>query len=187
MKDQRTSGDERLLSLTSDHWVHRAASTTPPAGRPVQDASPGLMRLGRLVCALMVATVTGTAMAATPPSPQPMTLAQVTDAGAAGTGCSWSLSADRRAVQRTMRFAAAGERAVVRLRGETILLSPTPHARDLFPFTYADWRAGVVSVGIRQAGPSRRLGTEAFTSRATLRLVVRGSSTLLDGVMSCGS
>lgn len=187
MKAPGSSGVERMLSSPSDDKVHRTASTTPLFGRPVQDAPSGLVRLGGLVCALMVTTATGTVMAVAPPSLQPMTLAQVTDAGAAGTGCSWSLPSDRRAARRTMRFAAAGERAVVRLRGETIFLSPTPHARDLFPFTYADWRAGVVSVGIRQAGPSRRLGTEAFTSRATLTLAVRGSSTLIEGVMSCGS
>lgn len=124
----------------------------------------------------------GAAALAAPPSLQPMTLAQVMDAGAGGTGCSWSVVDDRR-----MRFAAAGDRAAIRLNGRIVVLSTTLSARDLFPFTFADWQAKGLTVGIRQLGAARRQSTEAMTAPASLTLTVQGVSKRLRGVMSCGS
>lgn len=182
MSDRRTWNVKRLLaSLTLS--TLGAAPSAPTTGRRKRETGASRVHHRRCLSASMIAVVaSGGAMAARPPSPQPMTLDQVMDAGAAGTGCSWSLPADHR-----MRFAAAHDRAAIRLNGKTIVLSPAPHARELFPFTFAEWRAAGVTVRIRQKGASRMLGTESHTSRATLRIVTRGATKLIDGVMSCGS
>jgi hypothetical protein len=113
---------------------------------------------------------------------QPMTFDQVFQAGAAGTGCSWSLPPDRR-----MRFAAAEDRAVVRLDGRMIILAPAPNAPELAPFTFKDWRGEGVTVRIQPMGVARRVGTEATTSRAMLAIAVRGKSRRTVGALSCGS
>ncbi len=86
-----------------------------------------------------------------------------------------------------MRFAASDDRAAIRIDGRIIALSPAPRARELFPFTFADWRGSGLTVRIRQVGAGRSQGTEAFTSRATLTVGVRGSVREMTGVMSCGS
>jgi hypothetical protein len=182
MKDRRTGKVKRLLvpMKLSKVWCASLAFST---GRRTERAGSSGANHRRWVPASMIALAASAAsMAARSPTLQPMTLAQVMDAGAAGTGCSWSLPADRR-----IRFAAAHDRAAIRLDGETVVLSPAPHARELFPFTFAEWRAGELTVGVRQLGPSRMLSTESHTSRATLRIVIRGATSLIPGVMSCGS
>jgi hypothetical protein len=113
---------------------------------------------------------------------QSMTSDQVFEAGAGGTGCSWSLPPDRR-----MRFAAADDRAVVRLEGRMIILAPEPNAPELAPFTFRNWQAEGVTVRIQPMGVGRRVGTEATTSRATLIIAVRGKSRRIVGALSCGS
>ena len=127
-------------------------------------------------------TLAAPSLAADPFAPEPMTLDQVVEAGAGGTGCSWSKTGDHR-----MRFAAADDRAVIRLAGRIVVLAPAPHARELFPFTFTDWQAKGLSARLTQIGPARRLGSEATNARATLTITVGGTSRRLAGTMSCGS
>ncbi len=136
----------------------------------------------RRTCTSMMIAASGAAMAAGPQPLQPMTLDQVMDAGAGGTGCSWSLPGDRR-----MRFAAAGDRAVIRLDGRPVILSPADHAPELFPFTFAEWRADGVSVRIMEVGKGRRLNTEALAQRAMLNIAIRGTTRRMEGRLYCGS
>ena len=128
-------------------------------------------------------TFGATAAMAVEPSPlQPITIEQAMEAGAAGTGCSWSPPGDRR-----MRFAAAGDRAVVRFKGRTIVLSPARRAHELFPFTFADWRAAEMIVAVRLVGTARTRSAEVITQRATLRVAIGGTTKVMDGIISCGS
>ncbi|WP_260596813.1 hypothetical protein [Sphingomonas endolithica] len=136
-----------------------------------------------LACSIVTCFVPAVSPAARGPLLlQPMTSDQVFEAGAAGTGCSWSLPPDR-----PMRFAAAEDRAVVRLDGRMIILAPRPNAPELFPFTFKDWHAEGVTVHIQPIGIARRVGTEATTSRATLTIAVQGKSQRIVGALSCGS
>jgi hypothetical protein len=129
-----------------------------------------------------IAAMSVPATAANVPELQPMTSVQVMAAGAAGTGCSWSLRGDRR-----MRFAAADDRAAIRIAGRIVALSPTPRARELFPFTFADWRAKDVIVRLKRTGSARWLGSEAWTAGATLTIVSGGTRRRIAGDLSCGS
>lgn len=123
------------------------------------------------------------ASASAPAMPlQPMTLAQVMRAGAAGTGCSWSPSGSRR-----MLFAAADDRAVIRIHGRLVALQPRSGAEGLFPSTFAAWQAKGVKLEIEQLGRSRRYGTEATSAKAVLALAVNAKSYQMIGVLSCGS
>ncbi len=86
-----------------------------------------------------------------------------------------------------MRFAAAGDRAAIRLGGTVVVLAPAPRSRELFPFTFADWRGEGVTIRVGQIGKARWLGTEDSTARATLTVVIRGVSQRMYGTLSCGS
>ncbi len=160
----------------------RADRSVDAAGRWLTQAGFDAARRLRRTCMSMMIAASGAAMAAGPQPLQPMTLDQVMDAGAGGTGCSWSLPGDRR-----MRFAAAGDRAGIRLDGRTLILSPASHSPELFPFTFAEWRAKGVSVRIVEVGKARRLNTEALTQRAMLNMVMRGTTRRMEGRLSCGS
>jgi len=152
------------------------------AGRWLTRARFDAVRRLRRTCASMMIAASGPAMAAGPQPLQPMTLDQVMEAGAGGTGCSWALPRDRR-----MRFAAAGDRAAIRLDGRIVVLSPAVRAPELFPFTFAEWRAEGVTVGIVEVGKTRRLNTEALTQGAMLNIVIRGTTRRMEGRLSCGS
>lgn len=160
----------------------RADRSVDAAGRGLTRAGLDAARLLRRNCASMMIAASGAAMAAGPPPLQPMTLDEVMEAGAGGTGCSWSLPGDRR-----MHFAAAGDRAAIRLDGRIVALSPAVRASELFPFTFAEWRAEGVTVGITEVGKARRLSTESLTVRAMLTIDVRGTARRMEGRLSCGS
>lgn len=110
----------------------------------------------------------------------PLSSDQVTAAGAAGTGCSWSRSGDRRT-----RFAAADDRAVVRLANGIVALRPADGAADLFT-TYDRWIGGGVAVVVRPRGPTRNSGESAMR-RATLSVKVADDTIAIDGNLGCGS
>lgn len=152
--------------------------------RPSGSTSLTARAFGRVapMVLLVVASNAATAADAPSPFPQPMTSAQVTAAGAAGTGCSWSLKGDRR-----LRFAAADDRAVIRLVGRMVALAPTAHARELFPFTFEEWQAKELTVRLRQVGPTRWQGTESMTAQATLTISVRDRVRRMSGRIACGS
>lgn len=113
---------------------------------------------------------------------QPLTFSQVMDAGAAGSGCSWSLGKGR-----AMRFAAADDRAVVRIRGRVIVLAPMPGARDLFPTTFADWSHEGITIRVRQRSAARVRNAERLTYGAVLTLTDGRVLERFVGTMSCGS
>lgn len=113
---------------------------------------------------------------------QPLTFSQVMDAGAAGSGCSWSPGKGR-----AMLFAAADDRAVVRIRGRVIVLAPMPGARDLFPTTFADWSHEGITIRVRQRGATRVRNAERLTYGAVLTLTDGRVSERFVGTMSCGS
>lgn len=183
MADHDTSGTRlRLPSAWLVHSVARTRSSVRSAFRWISRAGSRSSGLGGWVCMSTLTFVATAAMAVEPPPLQPITLDQAIKAGAAGTGCSWSLPGDRR-----MRFVAAGDRAVVRFKGRAIVLSPAPRARELFPFTFADWRAAGMTVAVRLTGTARTRGTEVITEHATLRIVIQGTTRLMDGIISCGS
>lgn len=111
---------------------------------------------------------------------RPLSMAMVMKAGAAGTGCSWSLAKDRR-----MRFAAADDRAVVRLDSGMVHLRPAAGAGDLFPFTHDRWVGDSITVTVTSVGRSTWRGTEVNEGAADIdvrtgdrRWVVRGAPDL---------
>jgi hypothetical protein len=109
-------------------------------------------------------------------------MAVVMKAGAAGTGCSWSLAKDRR-----MRFAAADNRAIVRLASGIVRLRPADGAGDLFPFTYDRWTGTGVTVVVTPVGPSSWKGTEVSEGAANIEVRTAGRRWVTRGRLSCGS
>lgn len=113
---------------------------------------------------------------------RPLSMAMVMKAGAAGTGCSWSLAKDRR-----MRFAAADERAVVRLDSGMAQLRSAAGAGDLFPFTHDRWAADGVTVTLLPVGPSMWKGTEVNEGAADIEVHIGGARWTAQGRLTCGS
>lgn len=111
----------------------------------------------------------------------PLTFEQVMAAGAAGTGCSWSRSAGR-----GMLFAAADDRAVVRMRTGIVVLKPAADAGDLFPTTFDRWTGEGMTVEVRPRGRTTIRG-ESMVQPAILVVTVRGAARYLDGRLDCGS
>ncbi|MFH8651971.1 hypothetical protein ACH37Y_04550 [Sphingomonas paucimobilis] len=113
---------------------------------------------------------------------RPLSMAMVMKAGAAGTGCSWSLAKDRR-----MRFAAADDRAVIRLAAGIVRLRPAAGAGDLFPFTYDRWTGDGVTVTVKPVGPSTWKGTEVNEGAAYIEVHTPGHRWAARGRLNCGS
>ena len=112
----------------------------------------------------------------------PLSSAQITAARATGTGCSWSLTKDRR-----IRFAAADDHAVVRLPSGVVALRPAADAHDLFPFTHDRWSGERVAVRVASVGPAKQRGSEALEEAADLEVNVSGRIWKRRGLMVCGS
>lgn len=113
---------------------------------------------------------------------RPLSMAIVMKAGAAGTGCSWSLEKDGR-----MRFAAADDRAVVRLAAGIVRLRPAAGADDLFPFTYDRWTGDDITVTVKPGGPSTWKGTEVNEGAAYIEVHTAGHRWAARGRLNCGS
>ena len=113
---------------------------------------------------------------------RPLSMAMVMKAGAAGTGCSWSLAKDRR-----MRFAAADDHAVVRLDCGIVHLRPAAGAGDLFPFTHDRWVGDSITVTVTSVGPSRWKGTEVNEGAADIEVRNGGRRWIARGRLTCGS
>jgi hypothetical protein len=86
-----------------------------------------------------------------------------------------------------MLFAAADDRAVIRIHGRLVALKPRSGADELFPSTFAAWQAKGLTLEIEQLGRSRRYGTEATSAKAVVTLAVNAKSYRMAGVLSCGS
>ncbi len=113
---------------------------------------------------------------------RPLSMAMVMKAGAAGIGCSWSLAKDRR-----MRFAAADDRAVVRLVRSVVRLRPAAAAGDLFPFTHDRWVGDSVTVTVTPIGRSTWRGTEVNEGAADIEVRKGGRRWIARGRLTCGS
>ncbi|WP_343527631.1 hypothetical protein [Sphingomonas sp.] len=113
---------------------------------------------------------------------RPLSMAMVMKAGAAGTGCSWSLAKDWR-----MLFAAADDRAVVRLDSSIVHLRPAAGAGDLFPFTHDRWIGDSITVTVTPVGPSRWKGTEVNEGAADIEVRNGGRRWIARGRLTCGS
>ncbi|MCT8002804.1 hypothetical protein NZL82_13060 [Sphingomonas sanguinis] len=86
-----------------------------------------------------------------------------------------------------MRFAAAGDRAVVRLASGMVQLRPAATAGDLFPFTHDRWVGDSITVTVTPNGPSRWKGTEVNESAADIEVRNGGRRWIARGRLSCGS
>ncbi|MFN3774801.1 hypothetical protein [Sphingomonas parapaucimobilis] len=113
---------------------------------------------------------------------RPLSMAMVMKAGAAGTGCSWSLAKERR-----MRFAAADDHAVVRLASGIVQLRPAAGAGDLFPFTHDRWVGDSITVTVTSVGPSMWKGTEVNEGAADIEVRNGGRRWIARGRLTCGS
>ncbi len=121
--------------------------------------------------------------ATVPVSPlRPLSMAMVMKAGAAGTGCSWSLAKDRR-----MCFAAADDRAVIRLASGIVRLRPAAGAGDLFPFTHDRWVGDSITVTVTPIGRSTWRGTEVNEGAADIEVRNGGRRWIARGRRTCGS
>lgn len=113
---------------------------------------------------------------------RPLSMAMVMKAGAAGTGCSWSLMKDGRT-----RFAAADDHAVVRLATRVVRMRPTAGAGDLFPFTHDRWTGDGVTVMVTPIGRSTWKGTEVTLGAADLQVRIGSYRWVGRGRLNCGS
>lgn len=113
---------------------------------------------------------------------RPLSMPMVMKAGAAGTGCSWSLAKDRR-----MRFAAADDRAVIRLASGIVHLRPAAGAGDLFPFTHDRWVGDSITVTVTPVGRSTWRGTEVNEGAADIEVRNTGRRWIARGRLTCGS
>lgn len=111
-----------------------------------------------------------------------MSHADAEQGGAAGTGCSWSLATDKRT-----RFAAADDRAVIRLASGIVRLWPADRAGGLFPFTYDRWAGDGVTVTVTPNGPPRWKGTEVNEGGADIEVRNGGRRWIARGRLTCGS
>lgn len=109
-------------------------------------------------------------------------MAMVMKAGAAGTGCSWSLAKDRR-----MRFAAADDRAVIHLASGVVRLRLAAGAGDLFPFAYDRWVGDSITVTVTPMGRSTWRGTEVNEGAADIKVRNRGRRWIARGRLTCES
>lgn len=113
---------------------------------------------------------------------RPLSMPMVMKAGAAGTGCSWSLVNDRR-----IRFAAADDLAVIRLASGMVQLRPAAGAGNLFPFTHDRWVGDSITVTVTSVGPSRWKGTEVNEGAADIEVRNGGGRWIARGRLTCGS
>ncbi|MDQ1159349.1 hypothetical protein QE385_003676 [Sphingomonas sp. SORGH_AS 950] len=113
---------------------------------------------------------------------RPLSMPMVMKAGAAGTGCSWSLATDRH-----MRFAAADDLAVIRLARGIMHLRPAAGAGDLFPFTHDRWVGDSITVTVTPIGPSRWKGTEVNEGAADIEVRNGRRRWIARGRLTCGS
>lgn len=111
----------------------------------------------------------------------PMSREQVAEAGAAGTGCSFLVD------RRTIVFAAADDRAIVRLPSGIVAMHPDAGAADLFPFTYDRWTGGGLSVTVRATGRAVRRGGESVRRTAVLEISSGAVARSRRGLLDCGS
>lgn len=111
----------------------------------------------------------------------PMSREQVAEAGAAGTGCSFLVDGT------TIVFAAADDRAVVRLSGGIVSMHSDAGTSDLFPFTYDRWRNEKLSVAVRATGRAVRRGGESALRAAVLTVSSGGIVASRRGLLDCGS
>lgn len=112
----------------------------------------------------------------------PLSRAMVARAGAAGTGCSWLLPDDRHT-----RFAAADDRAIVRLATGVVRLRPRAGAGDLFPSTYDRWVGNGIAVTVLPVGAASQKGSEAWEGAATIEVTVGARTRVIRGRLNCGS
>lgn len=147
----------------------------PIAALPLVTAAPTLANMPVGV------TRNGGATASVAPL-RPLSMPMVMKAGAAGTGCSWSLATDRR-----MRFAAADDRAVIRLASGIVQLRPAATAGNLFPFTHDRWAGDGVTVTVMPISPSRWKSTEVNEGAADIEVRNGGRRWIARGRLSCGS
>lgn len=86
-----------------------------------------------------------------------------------------------------MRFAAADDRAVIRLAAGIVRLRPAAGAGDLFPFTYDRWTGDGVTVTVKPVGPSTWKGTEVNEGAAYIEVHTPGHRWAARGRLNCGS
>ena len=132
--------------------------------------------------AISLALPVAVAQAASPVTLQPTTIADWRAAGMDGTGCYWS-----RRPGGPVLFAAAGRKAMTKVRGRVLLLAPRRDARELFPFTYDAWRTGDLTIRVIDTSVARAIGSESVTTDALLVVSRSGTATRLRGSLICGS
>lgn len=135
---------------------------------------------------LLALTMASAAHAAPATLPlQLMTYDEGGTTGTLGTGCTWKTPADRK--RETWRISMTDGRAGVKIGGRLRTLGPAKDAKEMFPFTFDKWTDGRVTISIRETGPTRRVGTEAMETPATLSVQEAGRLRTWRGTLSCGS
>ncbi|WP_257575330.1 hypothetical protein [Sphingomonas sanguinis] len=86
-----------------------------------------------------------------------------------------------------MRFAAADDRAVVRLDSGIVHLRPARGAGDLFPFTHDRWARDGLTVTVLPVGPARWKGTEVNEGAADIEVHIGDARWIARGRLTCGS
>ncbi|MCT8003191.1 hypothetical protein NZL82_15035 [Sphingomonas sanguinis] len=138
----------------------------------------------RIVAALVPVL---TSIATVDAAPRPAVLEATTKAdwqaaGLDGTGCYWS---PRRGG--SIHFVAAGNTAMIKVRGRIVVLKPRRDAKALFPFTHDAWRSGDLTIRVVDTARIRAMGYETVTTDAALIVTRRDATIRLRGSMICGS
>lgn len=139
----------------------------------------------RFAAAFLLASCGPTAAWANPKGDLPlqtMTMDEIMQARAAGTGCAW-LGGEGR----TLRVAMKEDRGAVKRAGRVIRLVPAAGAKEVFPYTYHRWRGEGMEIAIEDSGRLVGQGTEHLETTAKLTLTENGRSRSWQGRLSCGS
>lgn len=113
---------------------------------------------------------------------QTMTMDEIMQARAAGTGCAW-LGGEGR----TLRVAMKEDRGAVKRAGRVVRLVPAAGAKEVFPYTYHRWTGEGMEIAIEDSGRRVGQGTEHVETISKLTLTVDGRSRSWQGRLSCGS
>ena len=113
---------------------------------------------------------------------QAMSLDEIVQARAAGTGCTWLGGRGF-----TRRVAMKEDRGAVKRNGKIVALRPATGAEEVFPYTYHRWTGGGMDIVIHDVGRELGRGPEHVEKVATLTLTENGRGRSWRGRLNCGS
>lgn len=113
---------------------------------------------------------------------QTMSLDEIVQARAAGTGCTWLGGKNS-----SRRFAMKEDRGIVKRGGRLNTLQPAASAKEVYPYTYHRWTGSGMDIAVEDSGRRVDRGYEHVETVATLTLTEGGRTRSWLGRLNCGS